>query len=117
MSSARNVLLLLATVFLACGFVADVAGKLAGWPRLWTAGGHLLEGGLVAAGTAWILGGFNFRNGRWPLPAAVLVVAAARYLRGSAAVPPDPPLLVAECVSVLLVWLVARRTWVSKRSH
>ena len=40
---------------------------------------------------------------------AVLLLALARWLRGSAGVPPDPPLLVMQLIAVLLMlWRVVR---------
>lgn len=109
MKRAGDILTLAATVLLSAGLVADVTGKLADVPRLWTAGGLLLGAGLIAGAAAWIFQLSGSRGGRTAFTSALLLILVARWLRGTAAVSPDPPLLAAECIGVLLAWLAVRR--------
>lgn len=104
-----DLLLLAAAAVLSGGLAADVAGKFAEVARLWTAGGRLLAAGLTVGVAAWVIQLKGGRGGRTALAAALLLIGAARWLRGTAAVPPDPPLLAAECIGVLLAWLAVRR--------
>ena len=106
---AGDLLLLTAAAILSGALAADAAGRLATVPRFWTAGGRLLLVGLFVGVLTWILKLKGAPGGRAALAAALLIVGAARWLRGTAAVPPDPPLLAAECIGVLLAWLAVRR--------
>lgn len=109
LTRAGDVLLLPAAVLLSAALFADATGRLASVPRLWTTGGRLLVGGIGIGLLAWTFQMGGGRGGRVALAGALLLIAAARWLRGTAAVPPDPPLLAAECIGVLLVWFAVRR--------
>jgi len=109
LNRAGDLLLLTTAAVLSGAFVADAIGRAATVPRLWTAGGRLLLAGLFVGTLTWILKLNGARGGRFALAAALLIVGAARWLRGTAAVPPDPPLLAAEAIGLLLAWLAVRR--------
>jgi uncharacterized membrane protein/nitrite reductase/ring-hydroxylating ferredoxin subunit len=105
--------------FLVGAFVADLAGILLGEPRLWTVGAYLAVAGIATALVAAVPGMIDWR---YVLPAgssgrkratrhgllnvsAVVLFAAARWLRGDAAVAPDPPLVGLEGIGVVLLMM------------
>jgi hypothetical protein len=103
-----------ATFFLA--FVLDAAGRLLHREALWRLGGHLWMVALLVGSVAWLTlilerreGGR--RHGVVLVLGAVAVAALARWVRGSAGVPPDPPVEAAEAISAVLIlagWFRAR---------
>jgi len=106
---AGDVMLLIGAIVLSAAVIGDVVGKLARVPLLWIAGGHLLLAGLVTGTVAWIFRLMDNRGGRVAVLVALLLIGAARWLRGTSGVRPDSPLLAAECIAVLLMWLAVHR--------
>ncbi len=107
----RLVLVLGPAVLLDIAFSLDLLGRLFGAEGLWTLGAHIAVAG-VAAGVlaglpAGILGA-RVARGR-PVRFAVLYLAGlalfalARWVRGDAAIPPEPVLVAAEAVADVLV--------------
>jgi hypothetical protein len=105
---------LAATTVLAFGVVLDSVGRLSRNAFIWRVGGHVLGAGiLLAAITAIVLIARKPRRGVIPFLIVLLIGALARWLRGSAGVPPDNVLLAAEwiCVGILLL------SWRKNRAH
>jgi nitrite reductase/ring-hydroxylating ferredoxin subunit/uncharacterized membrane protein len=103
--------------FLVGAFAANLAGVLLGEPRFWIVGAYLAVAGIVMALVAAVPGLIDWR---YTLPrgssgrsratkhglanvSAVVLFAAARWLRGDAGVAPDWPLLGLEAIGVLLL--------------
>ncbi len=109
--SVRLVLVLGPAVLLDTAFSLDLLGRLFGAEGLWTLGAHAAVAG-VAAG---LLGGVpagvaGARAGRGrPLRfaafylAGLALFALARWVRGDAAIPPEPVLVAVELVADVLV--------------
>jgi hypothetical protein len=110
---------------LAAAYGLDLIGVLLALPAVWTAGGVLGWPAIAAGVLATLLTSYDYLSGpprgsmrgparRWHLPLAVLGVALyalSRWVRGTAAVPPDPVLLWSQGIAVALwAWsFLARR--------
>ena len=97
---------LAATTVLAFGVALDSVGRLSRNAFIWRVGGHVFSAGiLLAAITAIVLIARKPRHGAFLFLIVLLIGALARWLRGSAGVPPDNVLLAAEwtCVGLLLL--------------
>lgn len=110
--------LALALSLLAAATGADLLGSLTGLRALWIAGADLGTLGVVAGAFAVglrlpaLLRASRGRAARFAalaLPGLALF-AVARWVRGDAAIPPDPAVLLAEPVALLLLWLARRAT-------
>ena len=117
-------------VLLAAGTGADAVGSAAGQPILWVAAAYLLTAGILAGLAAG--GMLLFRRldpavrsnppshrTTWPLVGYALGIALfalARWVRGEAEIPPDPPILAAEVVASVAVIAAARSLGRQERS-
>lgn len=109
--SVRLVLVLGPAVLLDIAFSLDLLGRLFGAEGLWTLGAHVavagVAGGVLAGLPAGIAGAWA--GGGRPVRFAVLYLAGlalfalARWVRGDAAIPPEPVLVAAEAVADVLV--------------
>lgn len=105
--------------FLTGAFLADAVGRLLGSVELWTVGGYLSLAGIAAGIAAAVPGLVDYRytvppdgsarrrarKHGWVNGSALLLFALARWVRGDAAVAPDPPLLALEALgAALLAW-------------
>jgi hypothetical protein len=112
---------LLASAVLAFAALLDLVGRILGQGWFWIAGGWVLPVGVIAAAAAGLvcLTG-RPRRGTLLLLTAAFLAGLARWLRGSAAVPPDPPLIAAEILAVLFAllgyWRTRERITVSTRN-
>ncbi|HEV2146312.1 MAG TPA: hypothetical protein VGR37_02755 [Longimicrobiaceae bacterium] len=105
-------LVLLPALLLDTAFALDLVGRLLDAGGLWTAGGRVGTAGVVAglvAGLPAGLTGARRRGGRTaafalPYLAGVALFALARWVRGDAAIPPEPVLVGAEGMATLLVY-------------
>ena len=109
--SVRLVLVLGPAVLLDTAFSLDLLGRLFGAEGLWTLGAHVAVSGVAAgllAGLPAGITGARAGSGR-PVRFAVLYLAGlalfalARWVRGDAAIPPEPVLVAAEAVADMLV--------------
>jgi nitrite reductase/ring-hydroxylating ferredoxin subunit/uncharacterized membrane protein len=105
--------------FLIGGFLADLVGRIFGWQELWTVGGYLVVAGIFAGLLAAIPGIIDYRYTVPPESSgkkrarkhalvnvsALVIFALARWVRGDAAVAPDPPILVLEAIGAGLLLL------------
>lgn len=103
--------------FLIGGFVADLGGRVLDWPELWTAGAYLVVAGIAAGLLAAVPGIIDYRYTVPPESSgkkrarkhalvnvsALVIFAVARWVRGDAAVAPDPPILVLEALGAGLL--------------
>jgi hypothetical protein len=97
---------LLASAMLAGSALLDLMGRILGQSRFWIAGGWILPIGVLAAVVGFAASCLQRpRRGALLLLTAALLAGLARWLRGSAAVPPDPPLVAAELLSVVFALL------------
>jgi hypothetical protein len=116
-----ELLRLAATTVLALGATLDSVGRIARSTVIWRAGGHVFIAGLLLAALAAILlFARKPRRGLTPLLIGLLIGSLARWLRGSAGVPPDRALLVGEWICVGLLLWSWKRGWaqqVSRGAH
>lgn len=103
--------------FLWGAFAFDLAGLALGRPAWWTTGAHLAAAGVALGLLAAVSGALDYLHTVPPGStgkrratkhaavnlAALALFALARWLRGDAAVPPDPALLGAEAIAVALL--------------
>ncbi|MEX2283020.1 MAG: hypothetical protein WEE89_11105 [Gemmatimonadota bacterium] len=87
----------------------DLTGRAAGIPPLWIVGAHAAELGILAWLPGWWIGP---RVARLAWYVTLVAFFLARFLRGTAGVPPDPPLIMLEVLGVGL----ALRCWFKARS-
>ncbi|MGH7467121.1 MAG: hypothetical protein ACRENP_03960 [Longimicrobiales bacterium] len=105
----RNVALAL----LVLAFTLDLGGRLTGRVWLWMAGGYCSSAGIALGLVAWALAWFQRRHGGqllWLF--GLMLFALARFLRGSAGVPPDSPLVVLNGMGC---FLLAASLWRAKQ--
>lgn len=109
--SVRLALVLGPAVLLDIAFSLDLLGRLFGAEGLWTLGAHVSVAGVAAgllAGLPAGVTGARAGGGR-PVRFAVLYLvglalfALARWVRGDAAIPPEPVLVTAEGIADVLV--------------
>ena len=80
----------------------DLVGRLAARSLIWTLGAHAASTAIGLATLAWAARWWaGVRPGRWLWLFAILAFGVARFLRGSAGVSPDPPLIGLEVIGVL----------------
>lgn len=109
--SVRLVLVLGPAVLLDIAFSLDLLGRLFGAEGLWTLGAHVAVAGVAAGVLAGLPAGIlgARAGGGRPVRFAVLYLAGlalfalARWVRGDAAIPPEPVLVTAEAVADVLV--------------
>lgn len=89
---------------------ADLLGAAMDAPMLWEAGARLALAGIAAGGLA-LLAGLRREGRRWRRTAALLAAlglfALAAWVRGSAAIPPDPGVLLVEAIAAALLLVAA----------
>ncbi len=109
------------TVLLMGAFALDVAGRFLSQSALWTLGARANALGVVCGLVVWCTAWFGpVRSGQISWLCALAAFALARFLRGSAGVPPDPPLLVLTAIGSLLLafsWWRRRRASLRQQSR
>lgn len=108
-----RMLLATAAVFV-LAFLLDAAGRVLRQSAVWRVGGYLWLVALGLGAVVCLMMVFKPRPGRRRrgvilVLSAVALAALVRWVRGSAGVPADPPLLAAEFVSAALLVLATRR--------
>lgn len=109
--SVRLVLVLVPAVLLDTAFSLDLLGRLFGAEGLWTLGAHVAVAGVAAGLVAGLPAGvMGARAGRGRAVrfavlylAGLALFALARWVRGDAAIPPEPVLVTAEAVADVLL--------------
>lgn len=99
----------LGLAFFVTAGVLDLTGRLAGSRFLWVLGAHAAEIAMLM----WLAGWWvrPRRTGvSWYI--TLLAFGLARFLRGTAAVPPDPPLIMLQAIGI---GTALRFWWKSKR--
>lgn len=109
---------LLATMLLGCATAFDLGGRAFDIPLLWRWGGHLLVLGIVVSSAHWLVSIFVMKGKRRGIMlwfAALCCYALARWVRGSASVPPDPPLQALEIIGLILLIIALWRSRSERR--
>jgi hypothetical protein len=97
---------------LIAALLLDVTGRVLDSLTLWTAGAHITEIGVslgVAVACLTLIEGV--RRGQLLWLSGLTMFTLARILRGSAAVPPDAPLLVASALGCALTIAASLRQY------
>ena len=109
------------TVALLCAaFALDALGRLLERPALWVGGAHLISAGVVLGLLVWSAAWFVSARGQISALLSLLCGALARFLRGSAGVPPDTPLVALAGLGALLMawsWWRWRRATLPQQSR
>jgi hypothetical protein len=100
----------LALALFIAALALDLSGRVAGIRLLWIIGAHAVELGILVWLPGWWIGP---RVARLSWYATLIVFFLARFLRGTAGVPPDPPLIMLDVLGVGL----AVRFWWRARSE
>ena len=90
-------------VLLFAAFMLDALGRVFERPFLWEGGAHLMSAGVGLGLLVWIAAWFVSSRGQVSALLSLVCCALARFLRGSAGVPPDTPLVVLAGLGALLM--------------
>ena len=106
----------------------DLVGLAVGRTGVWEAGAHALTAGVLAGLAAVALGFAPYRALPAPSPArrrsarhaaialfAIALAAIARWVRGHPEVPPDLPIVGAECVAAAVILITSIRSRRARR--
>ena len=102
-------------VLAVAGLICDLSGKELGAATVLRVGGHLGLTAVLAGLVALAWRAIRSRRIALGWTGGLALLALARWLRGSAGVAPDPPLLVVQLIGCLLLLLSVWRTISARR--